>query len=185
MGGLAIVALVFACEPTPNFPTPEQPVPGMIWEERSAIATGADQQIGLLYKQYLDSGQHRIRVSIPAGAYPVGTRVTIRLVFDLGTLADIGDVMGQLAGLSGASMALQILPAGLVPARPLRIEISNVWPKTSNFDLLHAYEGDHTWTTVAKVDIGATTVAFEVGQPGLWTLADPTVDGGAAYADHD
>jgi len=169
---LAFAASLFACDPTPNFRTPEPPVAGKILAEESVVTTGVDQQITLLYDQ--SSGQYRIRVLVPARAYPVGTRVTIRLVSDLGPLNDVGYVMNDVVGQTvGSFTALQVLPAGLIPAVALRAELSLVGYVGSDkpIDLLHAYEGDQGWTTATQVDCSGKTVAFDLNRPGLWAMA--------------
>jgi hypothetical protein len=78
-GAWALALSLFACEPTPVYPPPEQPVVGRIYAETSPTATGADQLINFHYNNCLGP----LPVLIPSGAYPAGARVTIRLVSDL------------------------------------------------------------------------------------------------------
>ncbi len=160
---------LLGCEPTPNFPTPEQPVVGAILAEKRATSTGADQQVGLLYDQATD--QHRLVISIPAGAYPRGTLLTFRLIADLGIMSRPGLVMNTLVGeIRGRFDALQVLPVSPRPALPLHVELirqgSHAWACT----LLHAHENDQDWSVVGTVNPGAATVAFDIDDPGLWTL---------------
>jgi hypothetical protein len=160
--GLALA--LFACEPTPVYPTPEQPVVGEIYAEMSTIATGADQQINLLYDRYSSP----ISVFVPSGAYPAGTRVTIRLVSDLRIQVDTE--IALVSFLEGDNFdALQLLPAKQAPAVPLHVDLTGKGHPWA-FSLLHARENASIWTDMGKLNASATTLSFDITESGLWTV---------------
>ena len=173
-GSMVLATFLFACDPTPNYPTPQEPVVGTVQEEKGVVVGGTSQQIGMHYIGYL--GKDSLRITIPAGAYPVGTRVTVRIVSEFGPPGSPDETLGRLLGwLLSPGSALQVLPASPPPALSLRVEFDNIGRNAGVMDLLHAHEGDSAWVTVAKVDCNGPTVAFDIGEPGLWTLARPPV----------
>jgi hypothetical protein len=175
--GLVVFSFIGACDPEPHFATPEAPVPGSIVTEESLATTGADQQLGLLYAADVDGnrGGYRIHVSVPADAYPLGTRVTVRLLDYLErSLADFNDLRAFTLYNSGIS-ALQILPAGRDPERALHVEFIEAEPEEdTTYFLLHAFEGDEVWSVVSQLDTSAVPVSFDATQAGLWTVSSDT-----------
>jgi hypothetical protein len=170
-----LVSLVAACEPEPHFATPEPPVPGLIVTEESLVTTGSDQQLKLLYGADIEGeGGYRIRVSVPGDAYPVGTRVTVRVLSQLAS--DLGRGV-YLSALNGSAIsALQILPAGRDPARPLHIEMVEFLMSSQTHLLVHAREGDEVWSVVSSLDMRAKPVSFDATQAGLWTTVSNLPD---------
>jgi hypothetical protein len=162
----ALALSLFACEPTPVYPTPEQPVVGEIYSETSTIATGTKQQLNISYSNY----SRPIPVVIPSGAYPAGTRVTIRLVSDLHLHADTDLVLSRLlAGSDSYFNALQLLPAKQAPAVPLHVDLTGTrYPWA--FSLLHAREDAAIWTDMGNLNASATTLSFDITESGLWTI---------------
>lgn len=164
----ALASLVAACEPEPHFATPEGPLPGKIVTEASLVADGSDQQLGLLYRSDLDpyQGGYRIKVTVPQGAYPVGTRVTVRLLYQIET-------QGRYIGLEPFSWtsatALQILPAGRDPERPLHIEFVESRIGNTSYLLLHAREAASDWSVVSGLDGSYLNTSFEATRSGLWS----------------
>jgi len=166
-GAWALALSLFACEPTPVYPAPEQPVVGDIYAETSTTATGADQRVNLRYDNYSDP----IKILVPSGAYPAGTRVTIRLVGGLRIHADTDLVLDHfLARYSGYYFdALQVLPANQAPAVPLHVGVTGTGYPWA-FSLLHAREDASVWTEVRSLDATPTTLSFDIPEPGLWTV---------------
>jgi hypothetical protein len=155
-------------DPTPEFGPAEAPAVGTIRLERIVAASGATQRIGMMFDQSI--GADRVRVTIPAGAYPAGTRVTFRLVSDLSLRIDTDPALQKFVDVFfGLLDAIQILPAGQLPTVPLHVEIvghGHPWAH----DLLHARETDSAWSVVGTIEATATTLAFDIPEPGLWTL---------------
>jgi hypothetical protein len=162
----ALALALFACEPTPVYPTPEQPVVGEIYAETSTIATGTKQQLNLSYYNY----SRPIPVVIPSGAYPAGTRVTIRLVSSLHISADTKLVLSRLlSGFDDYFDALQVLPAKQAPAVPLHVDLTGTGHPWA-FSLLHAREDASIWTDMGNLNASATTLSFDITESGLWTV---------------
>ena len=164
-------AAVLACEPTPRYATPEEPLVGKVALEASTVVTDAGGELDFFYADWLPA--YRLRVSIPAGAYPKGTVVTIRLLSELDTRADTEIVLGRFLNGGNANIqALQLLPASLTPAVPVHVAIVgalNPW----TFDVLHARETAPAWTVVTSVapsTTDVTTLPFDMDAPGLWTI---------------
>jgi|GEM_PF-5943046 len=182
VGSVAAFIVGQGCDPKPSFGTPEGPFVGTIRTETNVTATGAAQTIGFFPNESLEQG-FDLRVSIQPGAYAPGTRVTVRLVVGLTLDADADIVFNQIVGL--AFEALQILPATVPPAIPLRVDAAGSfqpWP----FEVLHARETDTKWTAVGTLpppDANASfaEVSFDVDQPGLWALGQrplpPSIQG--------
>jgi hypothetical protein len=150
----------------------------VILEERSAIVTGSDRQIGLAYDENAP-GQHLIRVSLPAGAYPAGTRVTIRKVTNLAA----PNAMSMFVYGRSNFVALQVLPVAQTPALPLHVELTG-HGSPGVYVLWHARESDMEWTVTGELEATATTMSFAIGEPGLWAVGHAQ-SGGAPDGGHD
>jgi hypothetical protein len=172
-GSMVLAASLVACDPAPNYPTPQEPLVGTVQQEKGVVADGTSQEIGMLYRGYF--GKDSLRITIPAGAYPVGTRVTVRIVSAFGPPGRPDQTLRRPPGWPvSPGSALQVLPASPPPALSLRVEF-DMEGNEGVMDLLHAHEGDSAWVTVAEVDCNGPTVDFDIGEPGLWTLAQPPV----------
>jgi hypothetical protein len=157
-----------ACEPTPDFPDAETPLVGVILAEKSVVISGGQQQLGFLFAESWQ--QYLITVTAPAGAYPVGTRLTIRVLGSLATYTDTSLALNRFVGVGGGGyQALQVLPARLAPAVPLHVDLIGAGHPWS-FDLLHASEGDLVWTAVDSLNATPPFLSFDIPGPGLWTL---------------
>jgi hypothetical protein len=169
---------VIGCESTPNYGTPERPVVGDLYEERSVHVGDTDTTIGLA-NQY---GSPRLTAIVPKGAYPKGTKVTVRIV-------KVPKEHRDPLGLAGAlrvygldrSVAIQILPASPDPASPIAFTLDMESTRQSwDVHVLHARETDSQWTVVNPN--GALTpngdrsqLRFTAGKSGLWNFAIPSI----------
>jgi hypothetical protein len=190
-GAWALALSLFACEPTPPvYPPPEQPVVGKIYTETSTIATGADQLINLSYNTFSTYSTYSgpIPILVPSGAYPVGTRVTIRLISYLRIYANTEIVLDRFLEGGGYFDALQVLPANQAPAVPLHVDLTGTGSPWA-FSLLHAREDASVWTEVGSLNATPTTLSFDIPEPGLWTVGQlplpPSLQGGSPDAGRD
>jgi hypothetical protein len=181
---LIFVCLV-GCSPTPRYPPTAQPVIGTIYDEEELTISGTDQEVELFVVR--PARQHMVRVSIPQGAYPKGTQVTFRMVAHLGIYSSPPP---QLASFIFADdhngplddLALQVLPADVVPAQPLTVAVKGSG-RPWGLDLLHAVETDPKWEIVesglfalpAPDEPDQLILRFNIGMPGLWTVALPEI----------
>ena len=166
---------------------------GVIWAENSAIATGMSQQL-----QLTDGALplEMVAVTLPAGAYMPGTRVTLRWVASLGLTTNESLELGSLSRVGPQDAALQLLPSSPGPASPLPAIVLGSGP--GSYDVLHANECDASWQIVGTARAGTFTtseasspsLSFEMSGPGLWTLGQSrtgmdagTVTPGAAPSD--
>ena len=154
-GSTALVVALVACDPVPSYPVPEQPVVGLILDEQSRLVTADGQPIAL---HFTDAD-----VTVPAGAYPVGTRVTLRLLGSLPMEREAGESF-----LTPPIEALQLLPARPAPATALQV-VLHYGPQAGDFAIFHAVEGDAAWTRTGVV-VPATSAGlpFSTSAPGLW-----------------
>lgn len=167
---LATAGIVLGCEPTPRYATPEEPLVGTVEVEASATVMGASGELDFFYAEWLQ--EYRLRVSVPAEAYPKGTVVTVRLLSKLPTRADTEVALGTFLNSAGTRvLALQLLPASLPPAVPLHVALVGGIASWT-FDVLHAREGDPAWTVVGSVEPSAAdpTLSFDIDAPGLWSI---------------
>lgn len=166
-GVTALTTLLVACEPTPTYPVPEQPIVGEILEEQSALVPANGQPIVL---QAVVA-----RLSVPAGAYPAGTRVTLRLVNYLPTLP-VGtntSFFGYPDFSRSPVEAVQVLPAQPSPAKPLQLVLLG-GVQSESYTVFHAREGASTWTNTGMVlPNTAEGLSVAISEPGLWTAGDP------------
>src|SRR3569623_1467086 len=81
-----------ACDPAPRYDSPQSPYVGVTYAEGSIVTTGDTQAISILSDRLGDNG---VTLSLPAGAYPPGTRVTLRWVSDLGLTGSDVDQLDQ------------------------------------------------------------------------------------------
>ena len=161
---MALTTLFLACEPTPNYPIPEQPNVGEILEEQSAVVTAAGQPI------VLQTGAATL--SVPVGAYPASTRVTLRLVNNLPMPADSRSSFFGYPQSESPIQAVQILPAQPSPAKPLQLVLFG-GEESLYYAVFHAREGQSTWTNTGMVlpDTGAG-LSVAISEPGLWTAGN-------------
>jgi len=160
---MALTTLFLACEPTPNYPVPEQPMVGEILEEQSAVVTADNQPIVL---QAVVA-----RLSVPAGAYPASTRVTLRLVNDLPMPVDTSSSYFGYPQQYRVQ-AVQVLPAQPSPAKPLQLVLFG-GEESLYYTVFHAREGQSIWTNTGMVlrDTGAG-LSVAISEPGLWTAGN-------------
>src|SRR3569623_1499497 len=169
-----------ACDPAPRYDSPQSPYVGVTYAEGSIVTTGDTQAISILSDRLGDNG---VTLSLPAGAYPPGTRVTLRWVSDLGLTGSDVDQLDQFGSWNCrdySDVAAQVLPPAPPPASPLTLTLPATDP--TSYDILHANECDAVWQvagTVQAVDLGSYPLwaSFEIASPGLWTLGQKP-DGG-------
>ena len=171
-----------ACTGEPNLPRPEEPLAGKIYDER-AVVVGTTEVTAVLVQN--------LRVTIPAAAYPAGTRVTLRIV-DCQKQGDTPVVLGKIFipdTQFATPAAVQILPTSLSPAVPLAVRVQMPWELTVpppggidplrtaswGFDVLHAGDSDASFTTLAQDQVATGSredraFAFSINEPGLWTV---------------
>lgn len=139
---------------------------GEILEEQSAVVTADGQPIVL---QALVAS-----LSVPAGAYPAGTRVTLRLVNNLPMPADTSSTSYFGYPRSGYPIqAVQVLPAQPSPAKPLQLVLFGGMQSLS-YTVFHAREGESTWTNTGMVlPNTGEGLSVAISEPGLWTAGDP------------
>jgi hypothetical protein len=178
------LACLLGCSPTPQYPPAAQPVIGTIYDEETLTIAGGEQAIELF--EVSPAREHTVRISIPQGAYPEGTQVTIRMAADFEYPSP-----GQLAVFILANnyfpqeihdLAVQVLPADVVPATPLAVEVKGTG-EPWGFDILHALESEQTWDIVQSGIFAAfgpdepdnPILRFNITSPGLWTVALPSI----------
>jgi hypothetical protein len=161
---MALTTLIVACEPTPTYPVPEQPIVGEILEEQSALVTANGQPIVL--RAYAAS------LSIPTGAYPAGTRVTLRLVNSLPMPADTSSSYFGYPQSECPVQAVQVLPAQPSPAQPLQLVLFG-GVQSLSYTIFHAREGELTWTNTGLVLLNTSAgMSVAISEPGLWTAGN-------------
>lgn len=176
---LIFVCLV-GCSPTPRYPPTAQPVIGTIYDEAELTISGTDQEVELFVVR--PARQHMVRISIPQGAYPKGTQVTFRMVARLETYSSPPPQLASFIFEGSDDLALQVLPADVVPAQPLTVAVKGTG-RPWGFDLLHAVETDLKWAIVesglfalpAPDEPDQLILRFGIGMPGLWTVALPEI----------
>jgi hypothetical protein len=137
---------------------------GQILEEQSAVVTAGSQPIVL---QALLA-----RLSVPAGAYPAGTRVTLRLVNNLPMPADTSSSYFGYPQSEYPIQAVQVLPAQPSPAKPLQLVLLG-GVQSESYTVFHAREGESTWTNTGMVLENAVEgLSVAISEPGLWTAGD-------------
>jgi len=184
--GVALVLLavaVTACDPAPAYGPQVPPYVGVTYAEDSVVATGGAQDLGIFYSD--DFQQYQVALSLPAGAYASGARVTLRLVaglaFASGDDVPLGQFLGLARSITGQGQtAVQVLPATPPPAAPLTLRLLGY--DGTSYDVLHAKECDAAWQvvgTVRAVPLGGTrsSLSLQITDPGLWTVGQPG-DGG-------
>jgi len=171
-GALALAALSLGCDPTPDYGPLQPPYFGWISAEDSVVTTGQAQQLGFLSSG--SAGQHAVTVSLPAQAYPPGTRVTLRWVSSPGFATDESVQLGAFVGgdFFNYDSALQLLPTTPAPASAPTVVL--IGTGLSTYDLLHATECDAAWQVVgtasAVLSTPSSSLSFPLSAPGFWTL---------------
>lgn len=137
------------------------------------VATGSSQRLNILADG--PTGAGGVTLSVPDGAYPAGTKVTLRWMNELGLTGEDVDQLNQFQFRHApyGDVAVQVLPAAPLPASPLALELPAIAPTT--YDILHANECDAAWQiagTAQGVALGpySASVSFEIASPGLWAL---------------
>jgi hypothetical protein len=188
-GRLAAVALLalaagaagMACDPTPSFPPPAQPLVGRVLFERE-LTMGTEP---------IDVTTYAATLHVAPGTVPVGTKLVVRIVD--GVVKDLTDG-GDIWSHDGLPAAVQLLSDAPTFARPIQLEVPNdrgpSWNLQPAFcngscavgpitvDVLHADEGATAWTRLGVAvpdNLSSRPGAFtaEVTEPHLWTMAMP------------
>jgi len=163
-----------ACDPAPRYGPQQSPYVGVTYVEGSVVATGDSQRLGM--RTNGSAGENVVTLSLAAGAYPAGTRVTLRWVAELGlTGSDIDqlDQFGPRQDDSNGDVAVQLLPATPAPASPLTLELSVF--DVASYDILHANPCDAAWQITGTAQavaqgVDRPSVSFPIASPGLWAL---------------
>jgi hypothetical protein len=179
IGALALSLLVAGCDPAPRYGPQAPPYIGVTYAEDSVVATGLPQSLTLFFDQ--DFAQHQVMLSVPEGAYPSGTTVTIRagvvdqLAVPNGDRVVLDSFLGRHGGHQGAPLAVQVLPAIPAPAKPLTLGLLGYQYDATSYDVLYANECDAAWQVVGAgqavaVDDRKRSFSIAIAEPGLWTL---------------
>jgi len=184
IGALVLSPTVGGCDPAPGYGPQAAPYVGVTYAEDSVVATGVAQSLKLFFSE--DFAQYQIVLSLPEGAYPPGTTVTMRVVVDDQLTVPNGDVvaldsfLGRPSQHQGSPLAVQVLPAMPPPATPLMLGLLGY--DGTSYDVLHASECDAAWQVVTAgqavaVDDRRRSFSIAITAPGLWTLGQSR-DGG-------
>lgn len=171
---LTSVLVVAGCDPTPHFPPAGPPPPGRIRSEAEVVAR-ADEPTTV----NLD---YDVKLSVPAGALPEGTRMTARLLVSLGVDAGLTLLDGPAVWENfGQQAALQILPESLVLMKPATLTVVS-FPVPIEKErycpvVRFAHAEDTEWQIVGRATVGVSAypgvadLFASVDRSGLWSLA--------------
>jgi hypothetical protein len=179
--------LAAGCDPTPHFPPVVPPPPGLIQYEAEMVAR---DDIPTTF--YVDQG---LWLSIPAGAVPNGTPVTVRLLVGVGSSS--GPRMAERPLVTWVSAfgdsAIQVLPESLVLSSPGEMRFSRFPAPSDRVGtcpvVLHARSEDSEWQVVGRATITGSDstdvvdLSVSIDRGGLWSVAwiidgCTSVDGG-------
>jgi hypothetical protein len=156
-----------ACDPSPTFPAPTQPLVGTVAFEREVTMGTAPIEV----KTDLAT------LHIDPGTVPVGTKIVVRIVDGIVkelTPATAGDIWS----LNGQPLAVQLVSEAKTFARPVLLSTFSFFGKSGLANVLHADEGAAAWTVVGQATTppppSIATVTAELTEPHLWTLAMPS-----------
>lgn len=162
-----------ACDPTPDYPPSDPPLPGLIAAEADLVAR---DDAPLEYAVDDD-----VALSIPAGALPAGTRVKVRWLVGIGDNAR--PIVGARSIYPWSShfgySAIEILPESMVFTVPATLTVPRFTfgSERSCVGLLFAHPTDTEWQLVGRGTIlasgfqGGAAVTASLGGGGVWSLA--------------
>lgn len=165
----ALAVALAACDPTPDYPSSDPTLPGLIAAEADLVARD-DAPLEFA----VDS---RVALSIPVGALPAGTRVKVRW------LVAIGDNARPIAGAKSVYpwsshfgySAIEILPASLIFAEPATLTVPNfMFSDGACLGLLFAHPTDTEWQLVGRrvvTNPDEAVVKASIAGGGVWSLA--------------
>jgi hypothetical protein len=177
---LAALSALAACDPSPDFGPPDPTLPGAIWEVFDLVARD-DAPTELTF----DFSAHSL--TIPAGALPAGTRVTVRVLVSV--------IKPLPSGVGGTwNYAVQILPETLRFTAPAVLATRlKPW---NGLHTLFALPTDASWQRVGPAATsepndfyGTVRAKAALDRGGVWTFGitydEPTPDAGANDANAD
>jgi hypothetical protein len=163
---LAAVAAGPACEPSPRFPDPAQPLVGEVMVERT-LTMGSEA---------IELKTNVATLHVDPGTVPVGTKLVWRIVDGI-----VKDLPGSSAGQQwsfyyGQPTSVQLIADVATFARPVVLTVSTSFDtRNGDVDVLHADESAAAWTRVGKATraptLSGSWFTAELTEPHLWTLA--------------
>jgi hypothetical protein len=167
---LAAGAAGGACDPTPTFPAPAQPLVGTVVFERE-LTMGTDP---------VEIKNYAATIDIAPGTVPVGTKLVVRILD--GVVKDLTPFFGgphfipPIWTIDGQPASVQLISDVPTFARPIILTVQSFWTPDETVDVLHADESATAWTrvgtaTLPKPPPSAFTAALT--EPHLWTMAMP------------
>ena len=166
VAALLALAAGGACDPSPTFPAPAQPLVGRVVFERE-LTMGTEP---------IDLKTYPATLHVDPGTVPLGTRLLVRILD--GVVKDpTGDTGGAVWTFDGRpNGAVQLLTDVTTFERPILLTAQGFSPSTALPDVLHADESAATWTRVGKVTTPPPS-DYQVGAaltgPHLWSIAIP------------
>jgi hypothetical protein len=158
---VAVVAAAPACDPTPSYPPPEQPLVGTVSFEQEITMGAGPVEVSTV----------QATVDIDPGTIPVGDRLLVRLLRGVTKATPSGSGNTWMIGAEPA--AVQLLPATATFAKPIHLRLPFFPTKTGAVDVLHADEAATSWSWVAQAALqspGSGSFTAEMTEPHLWTL---------------
>jgi hypothetical protein len=175
-GHLAVAASLLlaagaACNPTPSFPAPAQPLVGEVVFERELTMGTAP----------IDIQTYVATLHVDPGTVPVGTKLVVRIVD--GIVKELTpDTAGDVWTYNGQPAAVQLLADTGTFARPILLTVPSFTSgATAPAAILHADEGAATWTRVGQTAAAPPDAlpgfSAELTEPHLWSFALPSAPG--------
>jgi hypothetical protein len=166
----AFLALAFAvaagCDPTPDYPPPEQPLLGTVVFERDI--TMGDSAVDIWTQ---DAALH-----VDPGTIPRGEHLVVRELRGVSKADPAGDVrIAQQWQISQQPAAVQLLTATAVFAKPILLRLNYYALPYGSAQLFHADETAAAWSNVGpapqSADQNGPNYTARLTEPHLWTLA--------------
>jgi hypothetical protein len=155
------VLAVGACDPTPSYPPPEQPLVGTVSFEQEITMGAGPTEISTV----------QATVDIDPGTIPVGDHLLVRLLRGVTKATPSGS--GNVWMIGAEPAAVQLLPATATFAKPVHLRLPFFPTQTGAVDVLHADEAATSWSWVAQATLpspGSGSFTAELTEPHLWTL---------------
>jgi hypothetical protein len=156
-----------ACDPTPTFPAPTQPLVGRVVFERE-LTMGTEP---------IELRTYAATLNVEPGTVPVGTKLLVRILD--GVVKELtGEGPSDVWSFGQPGGAVQIVSDVTTFARPILLTVLQGYPVSGLADLLHADEAAPAWTRVGKVTTPTPPSAqftAELTGPHLWSIAIPPV----------
>jgi hypothetical protein len=153
-----------ACDPSPTFPAPAQPLVGTVVFERELTMGTTPVEIR----------NYAATIDVEPGTVPVGTKLVVRILD--GVVKDLtAGTAGDVWSFDGQPASVQLISDVPTFTRPILLTLPNFKARSGPADVLHADEGAAAWTRVGEASASSapalSTFTAELTEPHLWTMA--------------